>query len=154
RLDERHGVVGDHGLLVREVHGGIAVLDGDSRFGELLPSRLVVLLAAAALGVEHDLRPDAALVRVDDRFDQGGIGENEHLDAERLPGAPDRFENRRGGVVGKHDEGARRHWWNPPVSPNYSWSPAEARAVRRAKPASGRVSQAERGHRMPATEIF
>ena len=44
---------------------------------------LVLVLAAAPRGVQHDPDLDAALLRGDDRVEQRRIGEHEHLDAQR-----------------------------------------------------------------------
>jgi hypothetical protein len=103
-LDERGRIVHHHRLLVRQVDGGVAGDHVDARVGELLAHHLVVFLAAPAGGIEHHPHLHAATVRGDDGVHQRRVGEDEHLDPERLLGDGDRVEDGLGRVVGEDDQ--------------------------------------------------
>src|SRR5207253_6404563 len=91
-----------------------AVDDVDTRARELLARVLVLFLAAAARRVEHHADVHTAALGGDDGADQGRIGEDEHLDAERFPRLADRVEDRRSGIIRQDDQRTRRH--------RYSWA--------------------------------
>ena len=88
---------------MREIEGGIAVDDLDAGGREQLAGLLVLRFAAAASGVEHDAHFHAPLMSCDHGLQQAGIGEDEHLDAERFRRVVDRIEDRPGSIVRQYD---------------------------------------------------
>ena len=84
RLDESRLAVDDQRFLVGDVEGGIAVLHLDASALERLAGRLVLGLAATPGRVEHHPHLDPAVLRSEDRRQQGRIREEKDLDAQRL----------------------------------------------------------------------
>ena len=104
RLDESSLVVDHHRFLVSEVELRIAVAHVDAGGGKNLARFLVLLLAAAARGIQHHAYLYAAFMGSEHSFDQRGIGEQEHPDVERAPRRRQGVENRFRGVVGKDNQ--------------------------------------------------
>ena len=79
---------------------GIAVDHMDARVRETFARVAVLLLAVTPLRIQHDANVNATMMSVGNSFEQGGVGEEKHLDANRLLRARDGIQNRLGGVVG------------------------------------------------------
>jgi hypothetical protein len=99
-VDNGRLIIDHHRLLVRDVEDGIAVAHRNTRMLELRASLLVLGLPAAPGRVQHHPHLNAALPGSNDTGEQPGVGEHEHLDAQRLLGSRNRVEKRLSGVVG------------------------------------------------------
>ena len=116
RHDEGLFPVDDHRFLMGDRVLGIGFLHRDLRIVEELEGLVVVVFAREARGVEHHSDLDPPSVGRDDRLDQDGIGELEHLDVQgmlcRLHGLEDGGDP----VVGLHDEAVDGVLKHGPVS--------------------------------------
>src|SRR5277367_3030086 len=98
-------IVDDHGFFVSEVEGRIAVEDVDASSEENFTGFFVLDLATAAGRIEHDLNVGPSFFGVDHGLQHGGIGEDEHLDAQRFLRGVDASENRLWRIIGKYEQG-------------------------------------------------
>jgi hypothetical protein len=101
RFDEPGLLVDHHRLLVREREIGVAVADFDPCGNELLACVVVVARAVAARGIQHHPDDDTALPGRDDGIQHRRIREQEHPYLHDPLGGVQRFDDRRGGVVGE-----------------------------------------------------
>src|SRR5882757_1913904 len=86
RLDESKRVVNDHRFLMRQIKSGVTCRNLDSGIRQRNPRIIILLASITARRIEHDTHVDTAPPRIHHGSHEGGVRENEHLDAERLPG--------------------------------------------------------------------
>src|SRR5215475_12723157 len=106
RFHERGLVVHHHRLLVCDHERRIAVDYCDTHLLEFPARRFVLWLAATPGRIEHDSDFDPTLVCSDHGGEQRRVGEEEHLDAQRLCGGVDGVKNRLAGIIRQNNQDA------------------------------------------------
>ena len=104
RFHKGGSFVHDHRLFMSDAECRVALFQLDACLLKCLAGLFIVILAAAAGGVEHNANPHTTFVGVNDGIDQRRVRENKHFDVKRLPGGGNCIQKGFSGFVGKNNE--------------------------------------------------